>query len=152
MGNSGSNGTGHRRRWSHPSLPPSHAPPAPPQSPQPEMTGNGYVFAAVSPYPSQYPNPNGPPPHYHQYPGYYSPRPPTPMAGPYGQPYRNWVSGQYPYIPVPAPVMPYVEHQRAVTIRSDVNIKKESLRIEPDEDEVGKYLLSFVFDATAPGR
>ncbi|KAK4790640.1 hypothetical protein SAY86_017944 [Trapa natans] len=148
MGNTGSNGTGRRRRRT---LPPPQEPPPPPPLSQPELTGNRYVFAAATPYPSQYPNQNAVPPYYHQYPGYYSPRPPTPLAGSYGQPYGNWVSGQYPYMPFPATVSPYVEHQIAVTIRNDVNIKKESLRIEPDEDDVGKYLLSFTFDATEPG-
>ncbi|KAK4780526.1 hypothetical protein SAY87_016632 [Trapa incisa] len=151
MGNSGSNGTGRRRRQSHPALPSPQAPLPPTQLPQPELTGNRYVFAAATPYPIQYPNQNAMHPYYHQYPGYYSLRPPTPMPGPYGQPYGNWVNGQYPYMPFPAPVTPYVEHQRAVTIRNDVNIKKESLRIEPDEDDDGKYLLSFTFDATEPG-
>ncbi|KAG6771896.1 hypothetical protein POTOM_023290 [Populus tomentosa] len=40
----------------------------------------------------------------------------------------------------------------AVTIRNDVNLKKESLRIEPDEENPGSYLVSFTFDATVAGR
>lgn len=51
----------------------------------------------------------------------------------------------------PAPP-PYVEHQKAVTIRNDVNLKKETLRIEPDEEDPGKYLVSFTYDATVAGR
>lgn len=47
---------------------------------------------------------------------------------------------------------PYVEHQKAVTIRNDVNLKKETLRIEPDEANPGKYLVAFTFDATVAGR
>ena len=47
---------------------------------------------------------------------------------------------------------PYVEHQKAVTIRNDVNLKKESLRIEPDEENPGSYLVTFTFDATVAGR
>lgn len=47
---------------------------------------------------------------------------------------------------------PYVEHQKAVTIRNDVNVKKESLRVEPDLENPGKFLVSFTLDATAPGR
>lgn len=50
------------------------------------------------------------------------------------------------------PPAPYVEHQKAVTIRNDVNLKKETLRIEPDEANPGKYLVCFTFDATAAGR
>lgn len=49
------------------------------------------------------------------------------------------------------PPAPYVEHQKAVTIRNDVNIKKESLRVEPDPDNPGKFLVSFTFDATVAG-
>ncbi|KAI3473998.1 hypothetical protein Pfo_028786 [Paulownia fortunei] len=45
----------------------------------------------------------------------------------------------------------YVEHQKAVTIRNDVNVKKETLRIEPDEGNPGKYLVAFTFDATVAG-
>lgn len=144
MGNTGSSGAGRRRSRSHPP-PPLHQPS------QPEITGDRYVFAAATPYPSRYPNPPPPPPppYYHQYPGYYPPPPQVP--GTYGQPYGNWVGGHYPYGAVPTPT-PYVEHQKAVTIRNDINIKKESLRIEPDENDPGKFLAAFTFDATAPGR
>ncbi|KAF5744699.1 hypothetical protein HS088_TW07G00278 [Tripterygium wilfordii] len=120
-------------------------PPHPPPPPQPEITGNQFVFAAASPYPSQYPQPQylSPnfPPRYHQYPsGYYAP--------PYG--YHRPPGGHYPFGNMPPPP-PYVENQKAVTIRNDVNIKKETLTLEPDEDHPGKFLLAFTFDATAPG-
>ncbi|KHN39085.1 E3 ubiquitin-protein ligase MGRN1, partial [Glycine soja] len=46
---------------------------------------------------------------------------------------------------------PYVEHQKAVTIKNDVNIKKETLRIEPDDENPGRFLVSFTFDATVSG-
>lgn len=52
-------------------------------------------------------------------------------------------------MPQPAP---YVEHQKMVTIRNDVNLKKESLRLEPDEENPGSYLVTFTFDATVAGR
>ncbi|KAJ6993398.1 E3 ubiquitin-protein ligase LOG2 [Populus alba x Populus x berolinensis] len=39
----------------------------------------------------------------------------------------------------------------AVTIRNDVNLKKESLRIEPDEESPGSYLVTFTFDASVAG-
>ncbi|KAL8036191.1 hypothetical protein ABFS82_12G140500 [Erythranthe guttata] len=161
MGNIGSSGVHGRRRnssrRSHPSSP----------QPQPEITANRYVFAAATPYPqsqSQYPNhhPNAPPPPY-QYPGYYPPPQPAamPMPMPLPAPYdhhhaaahANWANGRYPYPmmpPAPAPA-PYVEHQKAVTIRNDVNLKKETLRIEPDEENPGKHLVSFTFDATVAG-
>ncbi|XP_065867614.1 probable E3 ubiquitin-protein ligase LOG2 [Euphorbia lathyris] len=126
MGNSSSSS----RRHHHRQTAPSH----------PQITTSQYAFAA----PSQYPNPNLPY-HYHQYPpGFYSPHP-------------------APFVPLPhnfhrypscsdAPPLPHpVEHQKAVTIRNDVNIKKDSLRVEEDDRSPGKFLVSFTFDATAPG-
>lgn len=53
-------------------------------------------------------------------------------------------------MPPPQPA-PYVEHQKAVTIRNDVNLKKETLRVEPDGDNPGKFLVAFTFDATVAG-
>lgn len=47
---------------------------------------------------------------------------------------------------------PYVEHQKAVTIRNDVNLKKETLKVVPDEENPGKFLVTFTFDATVAGR
>lgn len=152
MGNIGSNSNGGSRRRHRIQPPP---PPTTPQDPQPGTTGNRYVIAAALPYPTQYPNPNLP--QYYQYPVNY---PPPPMGGPYPQPYRgvhpapgpaNWVHGPYPYGAAPHPVTPCVEHQKAVTIRNDVNIKKKSLRVEPDEENPGHFLVAFTFDATAPG-
>ncbi|CAL1404301.1 unnamed protein product [Linum trigynum] len=120
-----------------------HRPPPPP--PPPQVTTSQYVFAA----PSQYPNPNLPPPppyyphHHHHHPppqshhGYY----PSPPAPPQNYP-------RYPYGPLPPPPAPYVEHQKAVTIRNDVNVKKETIRIEEDEENPGSFLVAFTFDAT----
>ncbi|KAL6336455.1 hypothetical protein AAG906_014627 [Vitis piasezkii] len=159
MGNIGSSSVNGRRR--HGSRR-SHPPPPPPQPPQPEITPNQYVFAA--PYPTQYPNPN--PPQYYQYPGFYPPPPaamPVPLPAPYDHHHRggpsphmdpahaNFVAGRYPCGPVVPPHAPYVEHQKAVTIRNDVNLKKETLRLEPDEEHPGRFLVAFTFDATVPG-
>ncbi|KAK4481067.1 hypothetical protein RD792_011937 [Penstemon davidsonii] len=97
-----------------------------PQAPQLHLHANRFVYAAATPYPpSQYPN--APP--YYQYPGYHHHVPPM----------------------VQAPPQQYVEHQKAVTIRNDVNLKKETLRMEPDEENPGKYLVAFTFDATVAG-
>ncbi|EYU38534.1 hypothetical protein MIMGU_mgv1a0110001mg, partial [Erythranthe guttata] len=82
---------------------------------------------------------------------------PMPLPAPYDHhhaaAHANWANGRYPYPmmpPAPAPA-PYVEHQKAVTIRNDVNLKKETLRIDPDEENPGKHLVSFTFDATVAG-
>ena len=53
---------------------------------------------------------------------------------------------------MPPPPVPYIEHQKAVTIRNDVNLKKETLKLEADEENPGKFLVSFTFDATVAGR
>ncbi|KAF2312066.1 hypothetical protein GH714_027932 [Hevea brasiliensis] len=142
MGNIGSSGVHGRRR--HGSRR-SH--------PQPEITASRYVFAAATPYPSQYANLNPSP---LQYPEYYHPpaRPavPVPLPTLYDHHHRgdpaHWVGGRYPC----GPMVPYVEHQKAVTIRNDVNLRKESLRLEPDEENPGRFLVAFTFDATVAGR
>ncbi|KAA8518759.1 hypothetical protein F0562_016467 [Nyssa sinensis] len=155
MGNIGSCSVNGRRR--HGSRR-SHPPPPPTQPPQPEISANRYVFAAATPYP----NPN--PPLYYQYPGYYLPPAPG-MSVPFSAPYDyhprppshmepahpNWVGGRYLCGPVMPPPVPYVECQKAVTMRNDVNLKKETLRIEPDEENPGRFLVAFTFDATIAG-
>ncbi|KAJ4771825.1 RING/U-box superfamily protein [Rhynchospora pubera] len=169
----------HHHTSSHPAAttqpppPPSHpvAAPQPPVEPPPT---NRYVFAAATPYPNPSnpnSNPNPPPPPHpyypnQQYPPQYNPfYPPPPLPAPYdhrGGPhlhYGGWggpVPRWAPSMPMPMPVPalappPYVEHQKAVTIRNDVNIKKETLKIEPDEQDPTKFLVSFTFDATVAG-
>ncbi|CAL9228966.1 unnamed protein product [Arabidopsis halleri] len=115
-----------------------------------ELPANRFVFAAAPPYLN--PNPN----YFDQYPGYCLP-PPQP------QPYSLHHLHQYPphsyQLPHPlipggrSPILPspYV-HQKAVTIRNDVNLKKESLRLIPDSENPNRLLVSFTFDATLPGR
>ncbi|KAI4334413.1 hypothetical protein L6164_019110 [Bauhinia variegata] len=127
MGNIGSSRGGRRRRRSHP---------------QPEITANAngfvYVYTAAAVHPSQNPNSSmvlG------------SNSQPSSGAGVNPPPVTaNSVHG-----PDSAPSESYVEHQKAETIRNHVNIKKETLRIEPDEDNPGNFLVAFSFDATAPG-
>ncbi|KAM3205329.1 putative E3 ubiquitin-protein ligase LOG2 [Capsicum annuum] len=94
-----------------------------PPPPPPEINLNRYLFAAATPYPSRFPH--GPP--YYQYAGYFPPP------------------------PAPAMRRRYVKYQKAVMIRNDVNVKKESLRVEHDEQNPGKYLVAFTFDATVSG-
>lgn len=65
---------------------------------------------------------------------------------------ENLDDGQIPCGPVSPPIAPFVEHQKTVTIRNSVNIKKETLRFEPDQDNPGSFLVALTFDATAPGR
>lgn len=146
MGNTGSSGVHGGRRNSRGR---SHPPPPPPQAPQPGITSTNRYGAAAPPYPPQYPNLNPNAPNY-PYPNYY-PRPgglPFQVPAPYDY---HRVAAPYPQGPAMQPPT-FVEHQQAVTIRNDVNVKKETLRIEPDEDDPGKYLVAFAFDATVTGR
>ncbi|KAG0477572.1 hypothetical protein HPP92_012291 [Vanilla planifolia] len=174
MGNGGSSGGGggnarrrnqnlHHHFQQHPGpsiLPPPPPTPQPPTPPPEVSAGNRYVFAAATHYP-QYPNPNSP--QYYQYVGYYPPPPPMPaqLPAPFDHHHR---SGDHPVYPqswanapryacgaAPPPPTPFVEHQKAITIRNDVNLKKETLRIEPDEENPGRYLVAFSFDATVAG-
>ncbi|KAJ7972408.1 RING finger protein [Quillaja saponaria] len=158
MGNTASSGVNNRRRHGNRR---SHKPHPPPEPPLPEITANRYVFAAATPYPSQYPNL----PPYYQYLGYYPPPPPlpVPLPAPFDHHHRgvshphmdlahaNWVAGRYPYGPVMPPPAPYVELQKAVTIRNHFNLKKETLRIEPDKENPGSFLVAFTFDASVAG-
>ncbi|KAK4272882.1 hypothetical protein QN277_021376 [Acacia crassicarpa] len=160
MGNIGSSGGNDNRRRHNASGRRSHPPPPPPVTPQPEITVNRFVHPGGPPYPPQFSNSNPPP---YQYPGFYPPPPttmPLPLPPPFDQHHRMvshshvdpvWMGGRYPYGPVMLPPPPYVEHQKAVTIRNDVNIKKETLRIEPDEENPGRFLVAFTFDATVAG-
>ncbi|THU54843.1 hypothetical protein C4D60_Mb11t00330 [Musa balbisiana] len=157
MGNTGSStiDNGHRRNSRHHHhihLPPFGASDAPPLPPQPQLQPQQPEIVA------QYPNP------YFPY-GYYpspSPAMPVPLPAPLDHHQRReypfhhpgWANGgRYPYgapLPAPAPA-PYVDHHKAVTIRNDVNIKKETLRVEPDEQNPGQFLVAFTFDATVAG-
>ncbi|XP_061345775.1 probable E3 ubiquitin-protein ligase LOG2 [Gastrolobium bilobum] len=150
MGNISSSGGNNRRRHGGGSRR-SHPPPPPPVTPQPEITANPFVYTGAAPYPN-------PALHYPQYPypGYY-PSMPLPHHPhhhhhhhPHPHPHMDpaWRCPCGPAMPSPAP---FVEHQKAVTIRNDVNIKKETLRVEPDEENPGHFLVSFTFDAMVSG-
>lgn len=126
-------------------------------SAQPELTGNRYAHASDATYPSQYPNPN-PNPYTQYFPGYY----PMPQLSDPHAPYQsnnslsnpgnaNLTDGRNARQSVPV-FVPYVEHQKALTIHNDVNVKKESLLMKPDEENPEQSLVSFKFDATAAGR
>ncbi|GJV58047.1 hypothetical protein Tco_1459052 [Tanacetum coccineum] len=144
VGSSNSSSTNRRR---------NHRRSNPPPSQQPELNTNRIVFAAATPYPNNQQQQQPQPPYYNNQnypPGAYYPPPPA-VGGPPGQ----WVGGRYP-LPPCGPVMqtptPYVDHQKAVTIRNDVNLKKETLKLEPDHSNPGKSLVVFTYDATVAGR
>ncbi|XP_011094673.1 probable E3 ubiquitin-protein ligase LOG2 isoform X2 [Sesamum indicum] len=111
----------------------------PPQPPRPRR----YAFVAETPYPPQNSNPDLA--QYYQYPRYYPH--PTAMPIPPLATHANLIGRGSSSGAMTRPSA-YVEHQKAVTIRNDVNVKKETLRIEPDEGNPGKHLVTFTFDAT----
>ncbi|KAJ7565423.1 hypothetical protein O6H91_02G060000 [Diphasiastrum complanatum] len=66
--------------------------------------------------------------------------------------YRGAVPFYPPSPPRLAPQVPVIaEHQKASTVRNDVNLNKSTLRLEKDEENPGHYLVAFSFDATASG-
>lgn len=143
MGNIGSSGSNNRRRHGGGgSGRRVHPPVTPPPPPPPDAAGNRFVYPAAAPP-------------YQNYPNYYPPPPgtaPMPLPAPYDHHHRQAIdpiSWRYQQ-QAPAPA-PYVEHQKSVTIKNDVNIKKETLMIEPDEENPGFFLVTFTFDATVSG-
>lgn len=124
-------------------------------STQPELTRNRYTPASDTTFPGQYPNRN---PYTQYFPGYH---PMPQLSDPHAH-YQsnnslsnpgtaNLTDGRNAQRPVPV-FVPYVEHQKALTIHNDVNVKKESLHMKPDEENPEQSLVSFKFDATAAGR
>lgn len=55
-----------------------------------------------------------------------------------------------PPMPLLAPA-PYVDHQSAKKIKNDVNVHKDTIRLEVDEDNRDCHLVSFTFDALVDG-
>ncbi|KAJ4847256.1 putative E3 ubiquitin-protein ligase lul4 [Turnera subulata] len=138
---------------SHPLPPPP--PPAPPLAP------------SASAYPAPHnPYPSHPPPPIHSYystPAYCS-------SSSYGNNHQHMM-GRFNYLPFTHPAQsngwpavrpnvgfppvvepaPYVDHQNAKKVRNDVNVHKDTLKVEIDEENPDHYLVSFVFDAVFDG-
>ncbi|EXB95827.1 RING finger protein 157 [Morus notabilis] len=151
-----------------------HHPPPPPPPP----TNNNYVFAtpttsssSSSSSSSSYPNPSPPvsQPQYYSAP-YGACNHPNSMVG-HGRYSYNYSYHNQPYHanqahaawwappptirppvgPPPPPPPPFVEHQNAKKVRNDVNVHKDTFRLEVDEQNPDHLLVSFVFDAMFDG-
>lgn len=160
MGNTASNGNrdgGGRSDSGHHQS--NHFGPAP-SPPQPtEAAANLNVFGSARSYPLPYPNLNRP--QYYPY-GYHQPPPPEmpvpsdqyhrAVGGPHGEYPVHQPRGRYPRDGPLAVSSSYFEFQNTVAIRTVVSIKKETLRAEPDEENPGRFLVSFFFDALVAGR
>ncbi|KAG5522117.1 hypothetical protein RHGRI_034346 [Rhododendron griersonianum] len=134
----------------------SHRPPPLPQPPTPRPLPPSYAFAANAPYPAppQNPNPMMPAPFpYPQNPNFNAHNYPAPMAGQYNYylNYGNQVFYPLPQPPPPPPPPLYVDHQSAKKVRNYVNVHKDSIRVEADEENPGYHLVSFTFDAIVDG-
>ncbi|KAL3814549.1 hypothetical protein ACJIZ3_015817 [Penstemon smallii] len=164
-----------------PSPPHSFPPPPPvlqsPQAPTYAFAANA-PYANITPQcphqsqqPSFPPIPSRPPPlipyNYNNYSYNFSNYPssrPINITGQYRPYYNNnnnnnnippQVSGWGPG-PSAAPVLqshpaPYVDHQNAKKVKNDVNVHKDTIRIQLDEQNPDSYLVSFTFDALVDG-
>ncbi|KAK1318043.1 putative E3 ubiquitin-protein ligase LUL4 [Acorus calamus] len=56
-----------------------------------------------------------------------------------------------PPLPPPPPPLPHVEHEKAKTIKNYVNVHKDTIRLEEDESDKDRHLVSFTFDALVDG-
>ncbi|KAJ4969139.1 hypothetical protein NE237_015840 [Protea cynaroides] len=139
---------------SYPPPPLQQAPPPPPPPPA------NYFCAGNAPY---YPPPP-PPPHssYYQYAGGYN-------AYGYAGPMMGQGSSNYPpyyanhgydgpfmrtpgFLPQPPQTpAPYVDHQNAKKVKNDINVRKDTIKLEVDETSLDCHLVSFTFDAEVDG-
>lgn len=101
-------------------------------------------------FPQPYPHPRAAAPYYtHPPPNPYLFPPPTNGQFYIGGPIRPPPSAYLPPAPMPVAMQ---EPQRAAPIRNDVNLKKQSLRLEKDGVNPGFWLVAFSFDASLAGR
>ncbi|XP_060219101.1 probable E3 ubiquitin-protein ligase LUL4 isoform X2 [Lycium barbarum] len=143
-----------------------------PSTPLPPSSSTPPPFPSFSPPPPPPPHPPysfplPPPPHnvgpsnYYPYHANYSqtgnyggtrPPPPPPVVyqnhnyPPYYRPHSNngWGLGFRPPVP-------YVDHQNAKQIKNDVNVHKDTIRLQVDELNKDFHLVSFTFDALVDG-
>ncbi|GKV19535.1 hypothetical protein SLEP1_g29779 [Rubroshorea leprosula] len=149
-----------------PPPPPYYYPPEPPSLPPPPPPL----------YPSSHPYPAHPQNLYHLHPppvhnSYYGAPPPPPYSCGYSNPtvgrfpyqyHHSYYAGQssgwpaitnpvgLPQQPAPPPP-PLVEYQSAKKVRNDVNVHKDTVKLEVDEENPDDHLVSFVFDALFDG-
>ncbi|VFQ69067.1 unnamed protein product [Cuscuta campestris] len=72
---------------------------------------------------------------------------------PYYLPQVHGWSGFHPPPPppVPMPAVPYVDHQSAKKIKNDINVHKDTIKLEVDMLNKDYHLVSFTFDALVDG-
>ncbi|KAI3835132.1 hypothetical protein MKX03_019758 [Papaver bracteatum] len=142
--------------------PPSQPPPPPP---------NCYSSYPQTPPPPPYTNSQPPyqnPPQLNHYP-MYPPPPPNPLNNPYyfqqnHYSYTQSNSNQWqqpwirPHMMMPQQplqqqvLLPLVPFQEAKKVRNDVNVHKDTIKIQIDDHNPDYHLVSFTFDALVDGR
>ncbi|XP_021750318.1 probable E3 ubiquitin-protein ligase LUL3 [Chenopodium quinoa] len=134
-----------------------HPPPPPPQ----QSLENNYVYVSSTPYPTthyQYQHPPAIQSNYcysgwsnsYNYPNQMMGRPNFPyIPANYGNG-NGWHQMRYPVPPSQVPP-PYVEHQSAKVVKNDVNVHKDTIKLQVDENYPDHFLVSFVFDAHYDG-
>ncbi|KAL2341244.1 hypothetical protein Fmac_009184 [Flemingia macrophylla] len=143
----------------HPLAPPPPPPPyyyAPPPPPEthatPLLPPPQNYFPPLPPHCTNYGAPPPMPPQTHAISFYYSN--PTANRLPFHQPFFQppptavWPAAARPSASSPPP---YVDHQTAKKIKNYVNVHKDTLRLEVDQDNPDHHLISFVFDALYDG-
>ncbi|CAN6481971.1 unnamed protein product [Victoria cruziana] len=145
-----------------PATPPPPRPPssshdanylAPPPPPPPLPS---HVFAANTPYAPPYAPNYSNYSHYSRFSGGYCV--PYAASGQSSHPYYMNPRGGCPYPqpvpysgPPPRPPPPLVDHTKATTIRNDVNLRKDTIRLAVDEQNPDHHLVTFTFDSTVDG-
>uniref|UniRef100_A0A2P2J815 RING-type E3 ubiquitin transferase n=1 Tax=Rhizophora mucronata TaxID=61149 RepID=A0A2P2J815_RHIMU len=118
----------------------THAPPTPPIH-QPHYCSQYPYYTSCS-YAHHHQMMGGFPYHHRRRPFYYG-----------NQAANGWPAIRGPDVGPAQPIhpAPYVEHQNAKKVRNDVNVHKDTLRVEIDELNPDNHLVSFVFDALFDG-
>ncbi|WZZ90780.1 hypothetical protein YC2023_119359 [Brassica napus] len=167
----------HHRRYHHhlPPPPPYYYSDQPQQPPPPQPPHNEYSYThnhlvsapqhslppPSQPQPQPQPQPHPPPQiNYGSYGYNYNQiQNPQQQQPPYFSGYHpnGWNTMMRPVFYGPAvvvdqqPPQPYVEHQSAKKVRNDVNVHKDTVRLEADDLNPGYHLVSFLFDAVFDG-
>ncbi|KAG8363786.1 hypothetical protein BUALT_Bualt19G0058600 [Buddleja alternifolia] len=134
----------------------NHHLPTPP--PPPRREPNMGLSWTNAPYSTPHP-----PPPQHPYP----PPPPLPPYNHYTYNSSNYYSNYRPYYPPqitgwgppaaprpptpPLQPVPYVDHQTAKKVKNDVNVHKDTIRLQLDDLYPDCHLVSFTFDALVDG-
>ncbi|KAJ0243840.1 E3 ubiquitin-protein ligase LUL3 [Hirschfeldia incana] len=159
----------HHRYHHHPPPPYYYSSDQPQQQPPPQPPHNEYSYThnhlvSAPQYSLPPPSQPHPPPqiNYGSYGYNYNQNPQQQPPPPYfssGYHHNGWNTMMRPVLYGPSavvvdqqqPPQPFVEHQSAKKVRNDVNVHKDTVRLEADDLNPGYHLVSFLFDAVFDG-